>query len=179
MMDILSLQGRHGRKLKSNRYRIYIFVFLLPFLLAGCTRSFQITLAKGSTNKNLVFYISDPFNPDAKIRLADFTVYRAEDIYYRKNYSCYPPPEDAMWSITAKSVHPREVTDIIVYGKNRSGMKVEKSALPIEKPGAYLVHAYAEDKDNMTRIATLGFIIKDNGEAYEMSDDESDKLCSR
>jgi hypothetical protein len=179
MMDILSLQGHHGRELKSNRHKIFIFIFLLSFLLAGCNRSFLLTLAKGSTNKNLVFYISDQFNPDAKIRLADFTVYKAEDIYYRKNYGYYPLEKDAMWSITSKSVHPKEVTDIIVYGKNRSGMKVEKSALPIEKPGAYVVFAYAEDKDNATRVGTLGFVIKDNGEAYEMSDDEYDKLFSK
>ena len=148
-------------------------------LTAGCQLRLALWIMPGSRAQDLVFGISEHRNGTEPVRLSSLRVFRCADIEERGELGSYPCPGKEVWNVASiDSDHIPSITRI-VYGQTPGGLHASSPAGLLERPGCYVVLAYAFDSRGDQRAATVGFRVLGNGSVEEMSRGDYDRVFAR
>lgn len=164
----------------SLRLGIWALGLVGPLLLAaGCQLRLALWIMPGSRDHDLVFGISQHRNGTEAVRPSSFRVFRCSDIYQRSESGSYPCQEEAVWDVAASDTNQTPSITRIVYGQTPAGLQASKPPRVLDRPGCYVVLAYAFDSRGYLRSATVGFRVLADGSVEEMSRRDYDRVFAR
>jgi len=153
---------------------IGVIAFISIFLL-GCQYGLNIKIIQNNEDKNISFLIHDK-GDSSGINISSFTVYKCSDIKRRDDQGFYPTPEMSVWRITSKEIKGGNIGSQIKYGSISNSAITHIPPKPLANGGCYVVYAGAIDKYGNPRIATMGFKINTDGTAFQLNENEYQKL---